>query len=147
MTTLQSRANVLEETLKHFYNNQEHLKIFESVVERREKITLRRLERFITQDAKKLRIVMIKKNGNPFRIYNEYRSQQNAFTKRFFDPFCRYDRIFIERKDKKCIETTVGQLNFFRWIINNNILEYAINCLHNKTNAKPKKITFILSFD
>lgn len=144
--SFQSRADVLETTLKRFYSNKKHIQILESVVELRDKITLRRLERFITQDARKFNIVMIQDDGTPFRLYKEYRAQQDAFTKRFFDPFCRYDRILIERKGKHCIETTVGQLNFFRWIINNNVLDFVINCLQSKGNVKIP-YSFVISFD
>jgi hypothetical protein len=36
-----------------------------------------------------------------------------------FDPFCRYKRIKFQNMD-----TTVGQLNFFEWIISDEILDY-----------------------
>ena len=36
-----------------------------------------------------------------------------------FDPFCRCKRIKFQGLD-----TTVGQLNFFEWILSDDILEY-----------------------
>ena len=55
-----------------------------------------------------------------------YKNLLNAYSKKIFDPFCRRDRIEFEFKDKKKIVTTVGQLNFFRWAIQNNVLNYII---------------------
>ena len=47
-----------------------------------------------------------------------------AYSKKRFDPFCRWDRLTIPYKNDSLMETTIGQLNFFRWIIENNILDY-----------------------
>ena len=41
-----------------------------------------------------------------------------------FDPFCRRDRIQFNYGKDKYIITTVGQLNFFRWAIENKVLDY-----------------------
>ena len=46
-----------------------------------------------------------------------------SFSKKKFDPFCRRDRIKFKSGDKE-IETTVGQLNFFKWAIDNLIIDY-----------------------
>ena len=40
-----------------------------------------------------------------------------------FDPFCRWDRITIPYKEDTYIQTTIGQLNFFRWALENKILD------------------------
>lgn len=58
-----------------------------------------------------------------FHLYFEYRAQLKSYTKMYFDPFRRHDRItFVIGSDS--IETTVGQLNFFRWVFQNRILDY-----------------------
>lgn len=62
-----------------------------------------------------------------FHLYYEYRAQLKSYTKLFFDPFRRHDRIsFIvqTKPELQTIETTTGQLNFFRWAIQNHLLEY-----------------------
>ena len=58
-----------------------------------------------------------------------------------FDPFCRRERIYFnydtdndtdnDNKDKKYLITTVGQLNFFKWMIENNIIDYIIKNYEN----------------
>ena len=47
-----------------------------------------------------------------------------AYSKKNFDPFCRWDRISIPYENGTHIETTIGQLNFFKWTLENNIIQY-----------------------
>jgi hypothetical protein len=47
-----------------------------------------------------------------------------AYSKKRFDPFCRWDRISIPYKNGTFIETTIGQLNFFKWALENNVVKY-----------------------
>ena len=52
-----------------------------------------------------------------------------SYSKKKFDPFCRRDRIDFEYNDNnevKKIETTIGQLNFFKWAIDNLIIDFII---------------------
>ena len=59
-------------------------------------------------------------------MFNNYREQLKSFNKKNFDPFCRRSRIkfFYDEEKKDYIITTIGQLNFFKWAIDNKILEY-----------------------
>ena len=47
-----------------------------------------------------------------------------AYSKKRFDPFCRWDRISIPYKTDTCIETTIGQLNFFKWALENKVVDF-----------------------
>jgi hypothetical protein len=47
-----------------------------------------------------------------------------AYSKKRFDPFCRWDRISIPYTSGKFIETTIGQLNFFKWALENQVINY-----------------------
>jgi hypothetical protein len=47
-----------------------------------------------------------------------------AYSKKRFDPFCRWERISIPYDNEKYMETTIGQLNFFKWGIENNIIDF-----------------------
>ena len=62
--------------------------------------------------------------GIRFKVYNEYKLKLKAYGKINFDPFCRWTRITIPFNDEFYIETTIGQLNFFKWAIENEILKY-----------------------
>ena len=57
-----------------------------------------------------------------------YKTQLKAYSKKQFDPFQRRDRIsfgIIQDGISKNIITTIGQLNFFRWAIQNKVIDYA----------------------
>ena len=70
-----------------------------------------------------------------------------SYNKANFDPFCRNERI-TGWGDNGDIITTIGQLNFFRWAIENRVLEYINDNLEDiekdmntniKKNLKKKK--------
>ena len=62
--------------------------------------------------------------NNRFKVYNDYKLKLKAYSKKRFDPFCRWDRITIPYKQDSHIQTTIGQLNFFKWAIENNVIHY-----------------------
>ena len=61
-----------------------------------------------------------------FKVYEDYKLKLKAYSKKRFDPFCRWDRIQIPVNENEdlCFETTIGQLNFFKWAIENEIILY-----------------------
>lgn len=61
-----------------------------------------------------------------FKVYVDYKLKLKAYSKKRFDPFCRWDRISIPYDDVKgtFIETTIGQLNFFKWALENKVVDY-----------------------
>ncbi len=120
---MESKDDLLMDSLKKFYKNPKNIKIFIDVVSGNKKISLRIIDWFVTNYAKKFNISYIK-NKKPFVVFLDYKSQLKAYSKKFFDPFCRRKRIIFEYGDGKEIKTTVGQLNFFRWSIENGILSY-----------------------
>jgi hypothetical protein len=92
------------------------------------KISLRIVDWFATNYAKKNYTLyeMTNKNGDNvrFKVYFDYKLKLKAYSKKRFDPFCRWDRISIPYKDGTCIETTIGQLNFFKWAIENKVINF-----------------------
>lgn len=135
----------MEKSLRSFYKNKEHTDVLISVLDHKTELTLRNLHRFVTQEAKGKDLVVSKKDGSVLLIYRAYKTYQSAFTKRLFDPFCRYDRIKL-KIEERTVETTLGQLNFFRWAIENKVIdaarEYAIS-----KEAKRQTVKFRLDFD
>ena len=63
-------------------------------------------------------------NNNRFNVHTEYKLKLRSYKKKRFDPFCRWDRITIPYTNNKFIQTTIGQLNFFKWANETNIIEY-----------------------
>jgi hypothetical protein len=87
------------------------------------KISLRIIDWFTTNYAKKNFTIYLL-NGQRFKVYDDYKLKLKAYSKKRFDPFCRYQKISIPYRDGKFIETTIGQLNFFKWSIENKIVDY-----------------------
>ena len=85
------------------------------------KVSLRVIDFFVTNYAKE-RNLTYTHNGRAVSIYLDYRSQLRAYTKRYFDPFCRRERITFSDGTSNVV-STVGQLNFFRWVIERGLLE------------------------
>ena len=93
------------------------------------KISLRIVDWFATNYAKKYYTLYeidqtIDNISRRFKVYDDYKLKLKAYSKKRFDPFCRWDRISIPYKDDKCIETTIGQLNFFKWALENKVVDY-----------------------
>ncbi len=106
--------------LEKFYNEgEDRINIVKNVLEGKENISLRILDWFVTNYAKKNNISYVTSSGKHVIVYLSYKSHLKAYSKKMFDPFCRWDRI-----DFHGISTTVGQLNFFAWVIEDGILDF-----------------------
>lgn len=126
-----------------FYKNK--IELFSDIIYQRTPLSLRLLDWLVTNYSKKYNILYpLQCNSETiyFNIYLDYKNQLKAYSKKFFDPFCRQKRLVIdintfkwrpyvleEEVSKKEIVTTVGQLNFFRWFIENKVIDYALENL------------------
>lgn len=76
---------------------------------------------------------------NIFIVHDNYKSQLKQYSKKNFDPFCRskHIRLFydLDKGTNYSFETTVAQLNFFKWAISNYILDYIIDNLEKIENS------------
>lgn len=93
------------------------------------KISLRIVDWFATNYAKKYyTLFTIEQTSDNisrrFKVYDDYKLKLKAYSKKRFDPFCRWDRISIPYTKGKFIETTIGQLNFFKWALENKVIDY-----------------------
>jgi hypothetical protein len=82
-------------------------------------LSLRLIDWFVTNYAKKYNISYMTKSNKHVIVYLSYKSHLKAYSKKMFDPFCRWKRIKFRDMD-----TTVGQLNFFEWAITDEVLDY-----------------------
>ena len=105
--------------LRQFYAVGDRLKTLRDILEGKTNISLRILDWYVTNFAKKNNISYITKEGKHVIVYFAYKSHLKAYSKKMFDPFCRWERIDFEG-----ISTTVGQLNFFAWVMEDGILDY-----------------------
>ena len=126
---LNTQNQLLLTNLMKFYQNNgdeilSNLPKMMKIVNGQSRISLRIIDWFVTNYAKKNFIIYNTNNTCRFKVYNDYKLKLKAYSKRNFDPFCRWERVTIPYGIDLCIETTIGQLNFFKWAIENNIMEY-----------------------
>jgi hypothetical protein len=129
-TTLSQAHNLLMHALAKFYSVRGNMSKILPIVNGSSKISLRLIDWFVTNYSKKHNIVLVRttRNGNCIHtnVYMSYRAQLKAYSKELFDPFRRKSRIVFryDSVNGKTLNTTVGQLNFFRWVIENNVLDF-----------------------
>jgi hypothetical protein len=124
-----SKKDLLMKSLIIFFKQRDNLDQVIPIITGKSKISLRILDWFVTNYSKKNNIhYQITLNNKPknFIVYLDYKSQLKAYSKKAFDPFCRRERISFIDHDNNELITTVGQLNFFRWSIENEILNYIV---------------------
>ncbi len=123
-----TQDELILQNLKEFYKNKDHLKKMISIVNGESNISLRIVDWFVTNYAKKYFTVYDIKNSNGeterFKVYNDYKLKLKAYSKKRFDPFCRWERIQFPYDENNFVETTIGQLNFFKWSLENNIIQF-----------------------
>jgi len=111
-----------------FYKKNENLETMLKIINGESKISLRIVDWFATNYAKKNYTLYDLEGSNNetrrFKVYVDYKLKLKAYSKRRFDPFCRWERINIPYKDDAHIQTTIGQLNFFKWALENKVIEY-----------------------
>ena len=118
------KNDILLKLLNNFFkSNQSYLNKFLDIYYGRSNISLRIIDWFVTNYSKTNKIYY-DINGNNFIVHLDYKSQLKAYTKKQFDPFCRRERMNFYYAEKKFIKTTIGQLNFFKWAFENNIIDY-----------------------
>ena len=127
-TNYTTQNELLLHNLMDFYTNETYLTRMLKIITGESKVSLRIVDWFATNYAKKNYTLypITDSNGGTirFKVYFDYKLKLKAYSKRRFDPFCRWDRISIPYKSGTCIETTIGQLNFFKWAIENRVVEY-----------------------
>jgi hypothetical protein len=111
--------------LQEFYTVPGNLEKLLSILQGNSEISLRLVDYFVTNYAKKMNTSFTKENRH-FLVYFNYKRELNAYSKRLFDPFCRRERIQFEARGQTPFVTTVGQLNFFRWFIEKEIYDYVL---------------------
>ena len=119
MQQIQTQEQWVLYRLEKFYSNEKNLTRVKEILAGESKLSLRLIDWFVTNYAKKFNIAYVTKAHKHVIVYLSYKSHLKAYSKRMFDPFCRWKRIKFHE-----METTVGQLNFFEWAITDEVLDY-----------------------
>ena len=122
------KRDVLLRRLRRFYADPANLAVLTSVIGpgAKTRISLRVLDWLITNYSKKRHVVYRLPGGDTFNVYVRYKAQLDGYSKKFFDPFCRRERLSFRDATGADFQTTVGQLNFFRWAISNGVIAYGV---------------------
>jgi len=125
-SNIDTQSDLLLEKLLQFYNINNNFDKMITIINGTSKISLRIVDWFVTNYSKKNYIVyeLDNEKNERVKVYNDYKLKLKAYSKKKFDPFCRWERINVPYKNDTCIQTTLGQLNFFKWCIENKILDY-----------------------
>jgi len=126
MTQVYSTQNdLLLNNLLEFYKGNDNMDKMLNIINGESRISLRIIDWFATNYAKKYYTVyQLQGTENRFKVYNDYKLKLKAYSKRRFDPFCRWDRITVPYNENSHIQTTIGQLNFFKWALENRVVDY-----------------------
>lgn len=150
---ISSQENMIIKSLEKFYEDDKNIDILLEIINLESIMSIRLIDYFVTKYSKNNKVSYkildnenIKKPDQLFNVYSSYKQQLKAYQKKHFDPFSRGDRIPYFIRDT-CIITTIGQLNFFKWLISKNVYDYIkINheAIQNEMNKKKNKKTQIL---
>ena len=118
METIQNRDHWVLHRLEKFYSDEEKFKKVQTILSGESKVSLRLLDWLVTNYAKKHNVAYLVGSRHVI-VYLAYKSHLKAYSKKMFDPFCRHERINF-----RGVSTTVGQLNFFAWAIEDECIDY-----------------------
>ena len=119
-----TQNDLLMTNLMKFYEEDNNLEKMLKIINGESPISLRIIDWFATNYAKKFFTVYEVGVNRRFKVYVDYKLKLKAYSKRRFDPFCRWDRITIPYSNGTFIQTTIGQLNFFKWALENGVVAY-----------------------
>merc|ERR1712195_408501 len=106
MASYTTQNSLLLDKLTEFYKNNNIDKIL-PIINGESSISLRLIDWFVTNYSKK-HFTLIKNKNKRFKVYIDYKLKLKAYSKKRFDPFCRWDRITIPYKKNSLMETTIG---------------------------------------
>ena len=149
MPVYTTQNSLLQNKLMEYYKKDNNLKKLLPIINgESKKLSLRLIDWFVTNYAKEYFIVYdVEGKKKRFNVYRDYKLRLKAYSKKRFDPFCRWDRINIPYNKDDFIQTTIGQLNFFKWALEYKVIDYIENHLTeinndmNKRNSTAKKKT------
>ena len=124
-----SARDMLMVSLSRFFSCRAHLTRVLPYISSSAEVSLRLIDWFVTNYARRHNVILQppQQPGGAsahVNVHLAYRAQLKAYSKQQFDPFRRRDRIVFFYERSRSVETTVGQLNFFRWMLETGALDY-----------------------
>ena len=120
---IECKPELVISSLQRFYLSHPEINKVLTYLNGEAPLSLRIIDWFVTKYSRK-NFVRYQLNGQDFLVYLSYKGQLKAYSKQYFDPNCRRERIMFKIPGHDQFMTTIGKLNFFRWALETNILEY-----------------------
>ena len=120
---IECKPEMVISSLQKFYTSHPEIDKVISYLNGEAPLSLRIIDWFVTKYSRK-NFIRYPLNGQEFLVYLSYKGQLKAYSKQYFDPNCRRERIMFKIPNYDQFMTTIGKLNFFRWALESNILQY-----------------------
>jgi hypothetical protein len=120
---IECKPELVISSLQRFYSSHPEINKVLTYLIGEAPLSLRIIDWFVTKYSRK-NFVRYPLNGQDFLVYLSYKGQLKAYSKQYFDPNCRRERIMFKIPGQEQFMTTIGKLNFFRWALESNILDY-----------------------
>ena len=120
---IECKPELVISSLQRFYSNHPEIEKVLTYLNGEAPLSLRIIDWFVTKYSRK-NFVHYPLNGQDFLVYLSYKGQLKAYSKQYFDPNCRRERIMFKIPGHEQFVTTIGKLNFFRWAQETKILDY-----------------------
>jgi len=120
---IECKPELVISSLQRFYSSHPEIEKVLTYLNGEAPLSLRIIDWFVTKYSRK-NFVRYPLNGQEFLVYLSYKGQLKAYSKQYFDPNCRRERIMFKIPGQEQFMTTIGKLNFFRWALESKILDY-----------------------
>jgi hypothetical protein len=107
--------------LNTFYNDTANMDRVRDILTSNSKISLRLMDWFVTNYSKKHNVSYLTKDGRHVIVYLVYKARLRGYSKKIFDPFGRGRKFQYGAHN---LTTTIAQLQFFKWAIEDEVLDY-----------------------
>lgn len=145
---LPARVRLLLDMLINFYRNGTFETVVLPIIRLQNPLAIRDIDWLVTNYSLAYPVVYQDPTRNvpaPFNVHASYERHENDWKKRLFDPCARGPRIMFYAGGEQ-YETTIGQLNFFKWAIEHGVIDWAVQHKdeirhhHQVTDAARKKL-------
>lgn len=120
---IECKPELIIASLQRFYASHPDIDKVIPYLDGKAPLSLRIIDWFVTKYSRK-NFIKYPLNGQEFVLYLSYKGQLKAYSKLYFDPNCRRDRIMFKIPKYETFMTTIGKLNFFRWALECGVLDY-----------------------
>lgn len=120
---IECKPELVISSLQRFYSTHPDISKVLTYLHGDAPLSLRIIDWFVTKYSRTC-FVRYPLHGQEFLVYLSYKGQLKAYSKQYFDPNCRRERIMFKIPGHEPFMTTIGKLNFFRWALETKILDY-----------------------